>query len=149
NGELALETESPTDGLRKISAIAESFGGFVVKSDFKQGGSNQANPTQTVTAVVRVPAPQFNAAYEQIRSLGSHIIEQNTSGQDVTEEYLDLEARIRAKQALEAQFLEIMKQAHKVSDALEVQNQLSEVRTEIERLEGRRRFLENQSALST
>jgi hypothetical protein len=67
----------------------------------------------------------------------------------VTEEYIDLEARIRTKRALEAQFLEIMKQAHKISDALEVQSQLADVRTEIERLEGRRRFLENQSALST
>ena len=67
----------------------------------------------------------------------------------MTEEYIDLEARIRTKKALEAQFLEIMKQARKISDAMEVQTQLAEVRTEIERLEGRRRFLENQSALST
>ena len=67
----------------------------------------------------------------------------------MTEEYIDLEARIRSKQALEAQFLEIMKQARSVSDALEVQRQLSEVRSEIERIEGRRRFLENQSSLST
>src|SRR5262249_13529957 len=59
------------------------------------------------------------------------------------------EARIRTKRALESQFLEIMKQSRKVPDALEVQKQLAEVRTEIERLEGRRRFLENQSALST
>ena len=67
----------------------------------------------------------------------------------MTEEYIDLEARLRAKRALETQFLEIMKQAHKVSDALEVQTQLTQVRTEIEQIEGRRRFLENQSALST
>ena len=57
--------------------------------------------------------------------------------------------RASARRALEAQFLEIMKQARKISDAMEVQTQLAEVRTEIERLEGRRRFLENQSALST
>src|SRR5262249_19768376 len=77
------------------------------------------------------------------------VLDDKRSGQDVTEEYIDLEARLRAKRALEMQFLEIMKQAHKVSDALEVQTQLGEVRTEIEQLEGRRRFLENQSALST
>jgi chromosome segregation ATPase len=67
----------------------------------------------------------------------------------VTEEYIDLEARLRTQKALEAQFLEIMKQAHKISDALEVQRQIAEVRADIERIEGRRRFLENQSALST
>ncbi|MEA2175784.1 MAG: hypothetical protein QOD00_3376, partial [Blastocatellia bacterium] len=71
------------------------------------------------------------------------------TGQDVTEEFYDLEARIKAKRALEAQFMEIMKQAHTVTDALQVQTQLAEVRTEIERLEGRRRYLEDQSSLST
>ena len=81
--------------------------------------------------------------------MGGRILHEKSSGQDVTEEYIDLEARIRTKKALEAQFLEIMKQARKISDAMEVQTQLAEVRTEIERLEGRRRFLENQSALST
>ena len=67
----------------------------------------------------------------------------------MTEEYIDLEARLRAQRALEAQFLEIMKTANKVSDALEVQRELANVRSEIERVEGRRRFLENQSSLST
>ena len=91
----------------------------------------------------------FPGQGEQIRGIGGKVVQSKTAGQDVSEEYLDLEARLRAKKALEAQFLEIMKQAHKVSDVLDVQNELANVRTEIERLEGRRRFLENQSALST
>ena len=90
-----------------------------------------------------------NEAMEAVRSMGSDVLAEKTTGLDVTEEYIDLQARIRTKQALEAQFLEIMKQAKTVSDALEVQRQISEVRGEIERLEGRRRFLENQSSLST
>ena len=150
NGELTIETDSPTDNLRKITSIAEAQGGFVVTSEFKQNdGSAQTKPTQTVTVVARVPSSHFSEALEQIRAVGSRVIQEKVSGQDVSEEYLDLEARIRTKKALEAQFLEIMKQARKVSDALEVQSQLADVRTEIERLEGRRRFLENQSALST
>ena len=150
NGELTIETDSPTDGLSRITAIAESLGGFVVTSELKQnGGKNQSNPSQSVTIIARVPSAQFNAAIEQISSIGSRTLQKKISGQDVTEEYLDLEARLRAKKALEAQFLEIMKQAKKVSEALEVQNQLADVRTEIEQLEGRRRFLENQSAFST
>lgn len=149
NGELTIETDSPTDGQHKITSIAESHGGFVVTSEFKHNdGSGQSKPSQTVTVVVRVPSPQFAATLEQIRSVG-RVIQEKVTGQDVSEEYLDLEARIRTKKALESQFLEIMKQARKVSDALEVQTQLADVRTEIERFEGRRRFLENQSALST
>ncbi|HJZ82552.1 MAG TPA: DUF4349 domain-containing protein, partial [Pyrinomonadaceae bacterium] len=60
-----------------------------------------------------------------------------------------LEARIKNQQALETQFIEIMKRAGKVDEALSVQRELANVRTEIEKLEGRKRFLENQSSLST
>ncbi len=150
NGDLTLETGSPTDGLRKITAVAESHGGFVVNSEFTQNRVEAgAKPSQTVTVIARVPASQFASALEEIRGAGERVISEKISGQDVSEEYLDLEARLRTKKALEAQFLEIMKQAHKVQDALDVQSQLADVRTEIERLEGRRRFLENQAALST
>jgi hypothetical protein len=147
---LTIETDSPTDGLRRITSIAETNGGFIVTSDFKHNdGGAQARPTQTVTVVARVPSSRFDSALDQIHGVGSRVISEKVSGQDVSEEYLDLEARLRTKKALEAQFLDIMKQARKVSDALEVQSQLGDVRTEIERLEGRRRFLENQAALST
>jgi hypothetical protein len=150
NGDLTLETGSPTEGLRKITAVAESHGGFVVNSEFTQNRVEAgANPSQTVTVIARVPASQFATALEEIRGAGERVISEKISGQDVSEEYLDLEARLRTKKALEAQFLEIMKQARKVQDALDVQTQLADVRTEIERLEGRRRFLENQAALST
>lgn len=146
NGKLTIETDSPTAGQSKITSIAESLGGFVITSEFKQRGSTSS---ETVTITVRVPASQFNEALEKIRAVGNEVINENISGQDVTEEFLDLEARIKTKKALEAQFLEIMKQAKNVTDALEVQSQIAEVRTEIERMEGRKRFLQNQASLST
>jgi hypothetical protein len=102
-----------------------------------------------VNLVIRVPAAQFQTAYDQILSTASRVIQQKKTGQDVTEEFIDLEARIKTQKALELQFLEIMKQATKVPDALEVQRQIAEVRTEIEKLEGRKRFLENRATLST
>jgi hypothetical protein len=150
NGEITLEAASPTEGLRKITAAAESHGGFVVTSEIKQNPpSAGAKPSLSVTVVARVPSAQFAATLEQIRAAGERVVQEKVSGQDVSEEYLDVEARLRNKKALEGQFLEIMKQARKVDDALAVQSQLADVRTEIERLEGRRRFLENQAALST
>jgi hypothetical protein len=146
NGKLAIETDSPTGGQSKITTIAESLGGFVITSEFKQGG---ATSSESVIITVRVPATQFNEALEKIRTTGNRVINENVTGQDVTEEFLDLEARIKTKKALEAQFLEIMKQAKNVTDALEVQTEISNVRTEIERMEGRKRFLQNQASLST
>ncbi len=150
NAELTLETNDPGEGQRRIATIAESRGGFVVTSESRQRSNEGSSQTEmVVTVTVRVPAAQFDAVVNEIRSAGSRMAREKITGQDVTEEYIDLEARIRAKQALEAQFMEIMKQARSVQDALEVQRQLADVRAEIERLEGRRRFLENQSSLST
>lgn len=150
NAELTIELDSPEDAQRKITAIAETHGGFVVTSESKLNEvSSAAAPSRFVIVVVRVPSAQFNAAIEKIRAVGGRILQEKITGQDVTEEYIDLEARSRTQRALEAQMLDILKRAGKISDALEVQNQIAAVRTEIERLEGRRRFLENQAALST
>src|SRR5215813_10908618 len=150
NAELTIETDRPDEGQQKIGVIAEKHGGFVVISESKHNEAASQNVASTeVNVVVRVPAQNFQATIDEIRAVGGRILHEKSSGQDVTEEYIDLEARIRTKKALEAQFLEIMKQTRNISDAMSVQAQLADVRTEIERLEGRRRFLENQSALST
>jgi hypothetical protein len=150
NANLTVEVNSPTETQRKIAAIAETLQGFVVTSEASQRAiENGAGTEVIVNLVVRVPAAQFNQAMEQIRATGLRIVQEKISGQDVTEEFMDLEARIKNQKALEAQFIEIMKRASKVEDALAVQQELAEVRTEIEKLEGRRRFLENQSSLST
>lgn len=149
--EIVLETETPSDGQRKIAIIAEETGGYMVTSDVKHYGGELSNMKENtlITMTLRVPPAQFATAIERIRETGKRIISEKTTGQDVTEEYIDLEGRLRSKVALEAQFLEIMKGAKTIAEALEVQRQISEVRTEIEQLEGRRRFLDHQSSLST
>jgi hypothetical protein len=146
---LTLEVGAPAEVQRKIASIAESVGGFVVTSESKERRTVDGKQDLEVNLVVRVPATQFGTALDQIRALGSRVIQEKITGQDVTEEFIDLEARIKTQKALELQFLEIMKQAHKVEDALEVQRQIADVRTEIEKLEGRKRFLENRASLST
>jgi hypothetical protein len=149
NADLTLEVGAPAEVQRKITSIAESLGGFVVTSESKLQQIGDSKQELVVNLVIRVPATQFGSALDQIRNTGSRVLQEKMTGQDVTEEFIDLEARIKTQKALELQFLEIMKQAGKVPDALEVQRQIAEVRTEIEKLEGRKRFLENRASLST
>jgi hypothetical protein len=150
NATLTLEVEQPSKAMQRIASVAESRGGFVVTSDSRQQtGANGGHAYEVITVEMRVPAAQFDAALADIRAAGGNVTAQKITGKDVTEEYIDLEARLRTQRALEAQLLEIMKNAHAVSDAISVQSELAKVRTEIERVEGRRRFLENQSSLST
>jgi len=151
DADINLEVASPAEGQRKLGAIAEAHGGFVVTSESRQidNASRDSQPAEIVTVQMRVAASHFDAALAEIRAVGTRIRSEKTTGKDVTEEFIDLDARLRTQRALETQFLEIMKRATKVTDALEVHSQLAGVRTEIERVEGRRRFLENQAALST
>ncbi|MDQ3131593.1 MAG: DUF4349 domain-containing protein [Acidobacteriota bacterium] len=148
NAELQLEATSPEESQQKITQIAKNAGGFVVEST--QSGSDVKATTRDVVAMtVRVPANKFDETFAEIRKTGTRIISETVKGQDVTEEFIDIEARLKTQKALEAQFVEIMKQAKTVEDALNVQRELAEVRGEIEKLEGRKRFLENQASLST
>lgn len=150
DADITLEVDSPLEIRRRVVSIAEARGGFVVTSESKQRSSD--DPSQQVTdvsLVIRVPESQFGPTRDEILKLGGRVLDSKDTGQDVTEEFIDLEARIKTQVALEAQFMEIMKQARKVEDALEVQRQIAEVRTEIEKLQGRKGFLENRSSLST
>jgi hypothetical protein len=150
NADITIEVASTPQAQHSVTSIAEAHGGFVVTSESKQRES--VDPSQRsldFKLVVRVPFDNFGVALDEIRKLASNVPEEKTTGEDVTEEFIDLEARIKTQKALELQFIEIMKQAKKVEDALEVQSQLADVRTEIEKLEGRKRFLENRSSLAT
>jgi hypothetical protein len=147
NAELTVESEDPPESQQKIAAIAQAQNGFVIES--QQSNSDvDAVVNDNSQIVVRVPADRFTVAVAEIRSAG-RVLSENIKGQDVTEEFVDIEARLKAKLALELQFMEIMKQADSVEDALSVQKELAEVRSEIEKIEGRKRFLESQSGYST
>lgn len=148
-GELWLESDTADDTAKRVQALADQKGGFVISSDTQRYASGDGGETTTVTIVLRVPAQTFEATLEALRALGTRVVNEKITGQDVTEEYLDLEARLRAQRAVEEQFLAILKQAKTIHDTLEVQQKLGEIRGEIERAEGRRRYLENQTSLST
>lgn len=150
NADITIEVDSTSEAQHRVTSIAEARGGFVVTSEAKQRQSvDPAQRTTDFKLVVRVPADQFGVALDEIKKLATNVPEEKATGQDVTEEFIDLEARIKTQKALEAQFLGIMRQANKVEDALEVQRQIAEVRTGVERLEGRKRFIENRSSLAT
>ena len=148
NADLQLEANAPEEAQQKITQIAESKGGFVVES-MQSSSDAKATTRDTVTMTVRVPSAKFDEALSEIRQTANRVIVESVKGQDVTEEFIDIEARLKTQKALEAQFLEIMKRSNSVEDALNVQTEIARVRGEIEKIEGRKRFLESQASLST
>ncbi len=123
-----------------IGAIADSLGGWVLNSS--RGSQNFAFVS------FRVPADQLDAAMALVRDLADEVESENTSSRDVTDQYVDLTARLRNQQATETALLGLLDRAETVEEALDVQRELSRVREEIERLQGQITLIEETSAFS-
>lgn len=140
---LEVKDDELQQTLQNATSSAEKYGGFVVSTSVSD---DEENPTGSI--VVRVPAERFGDALADLESLGD-VASESVSGQDVTQEFVDLQARLRNYVAQEAVLLKLMDEAQSVSDTIRVQNELQRVQLEVERLRGRITYLEDQTAMST
>jgi hypothetical protein len=145
---LELVAESPARVQAEAGRIAERLGGFVVSST-QTAVASEDTPAESVELTLRVPSAAFGRALDQLRALGRGNGSEQVSSEDVSEEFVDLDARIRNQERLEQQFQELLKRADKVEQALLVHREITAVRTEIDRMRGRKNFLERETALST
>jgi hypothetical protein len=129
---------------KAISSAVEDLGGFVQDSHASGEGTDR-----TISYVIRVPAERFDDAVASLEDLGK-VLESSSQTEDVTEAYADLEMRIRVKKGVEARLRTILdERAGKLSEVLEVENQLARVVEEVERLETAMRGYDRQIAWST
>jgi hypothetical protein len=126
NGSLEMVVQHPAEAADKITALAETLGGYVVSSE---GGGQKATAG---TLTIRVPAARFEQVRAEIRELGLRVESEKIDAQDVTQQYVDQESNLRNLRAEETQYLAILRQANTVKDMLAVSAQLSEVRGQIE-----------------
>ena len=144
---IAIEVEGDSFQASVQEAIdtAERHGGFVLSS---QIGSDDE---RSGSIVVRVPAEQFESALSELKGLAVEggVTSQKVSGQDVSQEFVDLQSRLRNFEAQETVLLGLMEKAATVSDSIRVQRELGNVQLEIEQLRGRLNFLEDQTQYST
>ena len=123
-------------------AVAERHGGFVLSTSTHDDRRGRGS------VVLRIPAERFEAAMNDLHDLGK-VTGETISGEDVGQEFVDLQARLRNYSAQEAILLDLMNDAVSVSDTIRVQSELQGVQLEIERLRGRIRYLEDQTSLGT
>lgn len=146
-GDIDLEVEDVQQTMSRISEVTRKAGGYVGDSNVyeSEGGLKRGSIT------VRVPADRFETLFEQFRTFGADgtAVSYRQSAEDVTEEWVDLEARIENKTKQEKSLQNHLEREAELSDILAVEQELYRVRGEIERLEGRMRYLKNQVSLST
>jgi len=145
NGSLQLVVDNIGETVDKVRAIAEGKGGFLASLTV----SDREEADKKGFLTIRVPVAEFTKTMQELKALARVVEEESLTGDDVTEQFVDLDAQLRNLKATESQLLEVLKQAHSVEDILKVRDRLSDVRGQIEQLEGRRRYLANQTDLAT
>ncbi len=148
NADLTIVVADVNARVTAIQNMATGMGGFVVSANVYQVSTSDGKPVPQAQIVVRVPQAQLNSALDQIKQNTVEVRNESRSGQDVTDQYVDLQSRLTAKQAAEAKLLEIMQNANKTQDVLDVYAQLQQVESDIEVLKGQIKYMEQSAALS-
>ncbi len=144
-GHAEVRVDSLEPAIAALEALAQRSGGYVGNTSFMGGEERR----RQATLQLRIPSARFGAVREGLVSIGE-VKSLNIQVQDVGEEYTDASARVRSKQQVEARLLELLRtRTGRLSDVVELERALEQVRTEIETTEGRLRYLRNQVGLST
>ncbi len=148
---LVLESEDPETAYQQVTRIVEQAGGYV--SDASVVTPTDIEDGDRVFMTVRIPASSMTATLEAVEVVGE-VLDRSLGSQDVTEEYADIEAQVSNLQVLETELLALLRQVRESSEAepselLTVFNRISEVRGQIESLQGRQRLLDDLVGLAT
>ncbi len=137
---MGIDVENISDALNSISKIATDMDGWVVDSNRTENNSGRIS--------IRVPSSSLSTAVASIRSIANKIEFENSTSQDVTEEYVDNVSKLTTLTATEEALLKLLSKSENVSEALKVQKALSDLQKELESLKGKIKFLEQTSAFS-
>ena len=142
-GNMRLVVNDVPIALDRIAELAENSDGYVVSSNRWKEEERLAG-----TIAIRVPSEHFDDVMRALRGLAVEVTSEDTSSKDVTEEYVDLSAKLHNLEATEEQLLRLMQKAETVEEMLDVQRELSRTRGDIEQTKGRMQYLERTSATS-
>ena len=140
---ISVQVEAAQDAANAVQAIAEGLGGFVEHLNISGDVDDKR-----ATMIIRVPQAQFLTALERIEALGK-VLSKNMGSEDVSERFIDLEARLTSALREEKSFLSLLDKSRTVSDVLAIERELARVRLEIERFQGQLNFLTRRVDLAT
>ncbi|MFD2043039.1 DUF4349 domain-containing protein [Ornithinibacillus salinisoli] len=143
---LEIEVKDYQQAFDQIQTDVSNRGGYIVESNMHEGDGEN---TTSGYITARVPQDQFREFIKLVEDGSNKVLESSISGEDVTEEYVDLESRLKSKRVVEERLLSFMEKAEKTEDLLTISNDLAKVQEEIEGIMGRMKYLENRADLAT
>ena len=143
-GDLAFESKNVNTTKRQTDSLVLIHQGYITDEKLSQ----QTYRTD-YQITIKVPSENFNKLIADISGIAPKIDSKIIQSNDVTEEFIDVDARIKAKKVIESRYLDILTKANKISEILEIERELGNVRAEIESMEGRLKYLSSQVTMST
>ena len=143
--DLQLRVKKFEQTLQSIEDHVIKYGGYISESTISKDGVEQVSGSITV----RIPQVSFQAFLRDAEGQAAEVLQRRITGTDVTEEYVDLDSRLKSKRVVEERLITFMESAVKTEDLLKISADLARVQEEIETIIGRMKFLENQTSLST
>jgi len=143
-GNLDIVVDDTEESVAQLAAMAETLGGWVVSSNIYQ-----TNEAKAGNVTLRIPAESFDEAVAQAKAMATEVRSESSNSDDVTEEYVDLNARLENLEATADRVRSFLDDARRVEDALAVNQELSRLEGEIEAMKGRIQYLEQSAAFST
>jgi hypothetical protein len=144
SGEIRFETDDLIKTESLISKAVSELKGYVSNDNLYN-----SDDRTTHRLVIRIPAENFDILLDRISENAQKIDSKTVDAQDVTEEYIDVESRMRTKKEIESRYKELLSQAKDVEDILSIEKEIGTLRTDIESVEGRMQYLQNQVAFSS
>lgn len=144
NAQMSIQVEKVREAETLVRAKVQELGGYIVQTQTYGSDENS-----TVIITFRVPAAQFDNALNGVKGVAYKVVGQTIGGEDVTEEFVDLDSRLRNLEATRTRLLDLLEKATKVEDALQVNQALTDVQGQIEQIQGRMKYLQQSAAMST
>lgn len=141
---LRFETKNTTQTFNDIVRLVKEHDGFIQNDQIIR-----SYDTESRFLDIRVPANKFESLIDSIGKKVDYFDNKSIKSKDVTEEFIDIEARLGAKQTLEKRYLELLSSAKNVSEILEIEKELAIIRADIEAAQGRLKYLQNKVSMST
>ncbi len=143
-GTLRLQVDSLSSARNYLSTVLQKYKAYIAnENENRQSGNHES------TLVIRVPGQYMDALIKDISSKAKFIDTKDLSSEDIGMEYMDIEARLKAKLEMEKRYLQLLQRTGKISEMLEVEQQLGIVRGEIESMQGKLKYFDNRVAYAT
>ncbi|TWV99491.1 DUF4349 domain-containing protein [Chitinophaga pinensis] len=144
DGELQYAVRNYNDARNEMHAIVARYNGYITEEN-----ESRSDLTWIVNVKIKVPVERFDSCLETLAGTAGTLMLKRVAATDVTEEYVDVASRMKAKKEVELRYLDILKQAKSVEDILKVEEQLKSIREEIEAAQGRLQYIDHNVAMST